>query len=264
MVFVDTHCHLDFNTFDTDRESVLRRALDGGVNRILVPGVDLVSSQRAIRLAESEKAIFVAVGIHPNEARSWKKDSLELLRNLARHPKVVAIGEIGLDFYRDRAPRELQSQIFKEQLGLAAELSLPVVIHSRQAEEDILEILEAWKKVLFASDSGLIEHPGVLHSFSGRQKEAKRAIQARFSIGVTGPVTYPSAHELRETLSSLNLEDLLIETDAPFLTPQAHRGERNEPAYVCFVAEKLAELFNLTPEFVALITTNNAGKIFNW
>jgi len=264
MVLVDTHCHLDFNTFDTDRESVLRRALEGGVNRILVPGVDLVSSQRAIRLAESEKVIFAAVGIHPNDALSWKKDSLEHLRNLAGHPKVVAIGEIGLDYYRDRAPRALQTQIFKDQLGLAAELSLPVVIHSRQAEEDILEILEAWKKALLANHSDLFEHPGVLHSFSGRQKEAQRAIKARFSIGVTGPVTYPNARELRETLWSLNLEDLLIETDAPFLTPQAHRGKRNEPAYVCYIAQKLAELFNMTQENVAIITSNNASRIFNW
>jgi TatD DNase family protein len=264
MEFVDTHCHLDFNTFDTDRGSVLRRAVDHGLRRLLVPGVDLASSQRAIRLAEAEEHVFAAVGVHPNDALSWKKDSLATLRHLAEHPKVVAIGEIGLDYYRDRASMELQARIFNEQLALAAQLGLPVVIHSRQAMEDTLEALETWQQVLVASDSTLSERPGVLHSFSGRLEEAQRAIRANFFIGATGPVTYPNAHELRKTLLSLNLEDILIETDAPFLTPQPHRGERNEPAYVCYVAEKLAEMFDLSLESVASTTTNNANKIFNW
>jgi len=264
MELVDTHCHLDFNTFDNDRDDVLRRAVDCGLSRILVPGTDLPSSLRAIRLAEEEEGIFAAVGVHPNEALSWSEDSLATLRDLAGHPQVVAIGEIGLDYYRDRAPVELQARIFNEQLALAAQLGLPVIIHSRQAMGDTLKTVEAWQQALVASDSPLSEHPGVLHSFSGRQEEAQRAIRANFLIGATGPVTYPNAHELRVTLSSLNLENLLIETDAPFLTPQPHRGERNEPAYVRYVAEKIAEMFNLSPKIVASITTNNAHRIFNW
>ena len=264
MRLVDTHCHLDFNTFDTDREIVLRRAMDLGLSRFLVPGVDLVSSHHAIELAGADAAIFAAVGVHPNEALSWQADSIDILHHLAIHPKVVAIGEIGLDYYRDCAPKELQARIFREQLNLAADLGLPVVIHSRQAMEDTLEILVSWQQAMIASGSVLYEHPGVLHSFSGLLDEAQRAIQANFLIGVTGPVTYPNAHELRKTISSLDLEDLLIETDSPFLTPQPQRGKRNEPAYVCYVAEKLAEIFNLSPESVASTTTNNAGRIFDW
>ena len=264
MILVDTHCHLDFNTFDTDRENVLQRAVERGLVRILVPGIDLESSQRAIQLAEANEPVFAAVGVHPNEALTWREDTLNILHRLTNHPKVVAIGEIGMDYYRDRAPKDLQARIFQSQLELATEVGLPVVIHCRQAIEDILDYLETWQINLVARGSELAKHPGVMHSFSGGREAAKRATQINFLIGVTGPVTYPNAHELRQTISTLKLEDLLIETDAPFLPPQTYRGKRNEPAYVSFVAEKLAELFNLTVDSVASTTTINAGRIFNW
>ena len=264
MILVDTHCHLDFNTFDTDRANVLQRAVDRGLERILVPGIDLESSQRAIQLAVANEQVFAAVGVHPNEALTWREDTLDILHQLTNHPKVVAIGEIGLDYYRDRAPKDLQARIFQAQLDLATEVGLPVVIHCRQAIEDILEYLETWQLNLVAQGSGLVMRPGVLHSYSGGRDAARRATQVNFLIGVTGPVTFPNANELRQTISSLKLEDLLIETDAPFLTPQPYRGKRNEPAYVYYVAEKLAELFNLAVDSVASTTTINAGRIFNW
>ena len=260
----DTHCHLDFDAFDGDRDEVISRARDAGVVRMLNPGIDLSSSSKALRLAEMYEEVFVACGVHPNDALSWDGETEQTLRQMVNHPKVVAIGEIGLDYYRDRAPRDLQKQILVKQLALAAEAVLPVVIHNRQAAEDTLDLLSAWYIDLVISGSRLAAQPGVLHSFSGDQEVATRAIAMNFMIGITGPITYRNADDLRNIVSSIPLSALLIETDAPFLTPQPRRGERNEPVYVAWVAEKIAELHYLPVKEAMEQTTANSYKLFHW
>lgn len=261
---VDTHCHLDFNTFENDREAVLERALDAGVVKILNPGIDLSSSWAAIKLAENHAAVYAAVGIHPNDTLSWRPSSIRDLEELARHPKVVAIGEIGLDYYRDRAPQALQRQIFLQQLSLAAELDLPVVIHNREATADILDILIKWSAELSLSRPNLAQNPGVLHSYSGDLHSAYVATSNGFKIGFTGPITYKNATGVRQVAAELSDDDILIETDSPFLTPQPKRGTRNEPSYVKYVAEKLAVVKNTTFDTIAKKTTANAEKLLKW
>ena len=263
-MFTDTHCHLDFSAFDDDRDAVLDRARHAGLQRILNPGVDLPSSRAAITLGDRYEEVYVACGVHPNDALTWNAHTLSELRQLTSHPKVIAIGEIGLDYYRDRAPHDLQKRIFQDQLALAAEINLPVVIHSRQAMRDILQLLADWQSELIRKNSPLAGCPGVLHSYSGDLQEARQAIELNFMIGVTGPVTYQKADDLRQTLSQVPLSSLLIETDAPFLTPHPHRGERNEPAFVRFTALKLAEIHHVTVDTLAEKTTSNSQKLFNW
>ncbi len=260
----DTHCHLDFDAFNGDRDAVISRARDAGIVRILNPGIDLNSSHAAIMLAEKYEEVFVACGVHPNDAHSWSDDTLQALKQIANHPKVAAIGEIGLDYYRDRAPRDMQKHILVQQLALAAEVGLPVVVHNRQASEDILDLLSAWHADLVTSGSPLAEHPGVLHSFSGDEGVARRAIDLNFMIGITGPITYKNAEDLRQTVSSIPISVLLVETDAPFLTPQARRGERNEPAYVAWVIDKIAEIHSLPVQVVMEQTIANSNKLFHW
>jgi TatD DNase family protein len=263
-VLTDTHCHLDFNRFDEDRPQVLARAWAAGVTRVLNPGIDLESSRSAIDLADENKNVFAAVGVHPNSALTWNGSTLAELEVLARHPKVVAIGEIGLDYYRDRAPRELQKQVFLAQLELAASLELPVVIHNRQSTEDMLEILVEWQKRLEDGGNTLAGQPGVLHSYSEEVDPALRAIEHNFFIGFTGPVTFHNAADLQHVAATLPIEQVLIETDAPFLAPHPFRGKRNEPARVQLVAQKIAELKKQPFNSIARVTTENAARLFNW
>jgi len=266
----DTHCHLDFNKFDPDRSAVLERAARAGVERILIPGLTLTSSRAAVKLAESHPMLFAAVGIHPTETSNVERSTLEQLRNLAQHPKVGAIGEIGLDYYWDAAPHDLQQRALQAQLDLAAELGLPVVIHLREKGDapdgpcasDLLNILEKWGTGLRSRGEALAERPGVLHSFSGSLETARRAIGLGFYIGVTGPVTYRK--DRQELIAALPLERLLIETDSPFLAPAPHRGKRNEPAFVALIADKIAALHQCTIEQVAIATSANANSLFGW
>jgi len=264
MEVTDTHCHLDFNLFDDDRDEVLERAGNAGLIRILNPGIDLSTSRTAISLSEIYPEVFVAVGIHPNEALSYTQNTIKQLRSIAQHPKVIAIGEIGLDFYRDYAPIDLQKRIFREQLYLAAELSLPVVIHNREATNDILDILESWQSELNATESALAFRLGVLHSFSGDILDASRAVALGFKIGITGSVTFNNSRKLHEVVSGLHLDHMLIETDAPFLTPHPHRGQRNEPAHVLYIAQMIGRLKNEALDVVTNITTQNAVALFHW
>jgi TatD DNase family protein len=240
------------------------RAGDDGVIRILNPSINLNSCRAALSIADGSDIVYVAVGVHPNDALSWNEDTVAQLKHMAEHPRVVAIGEIGLDYYRDRAPRELQARIFVEQLSLAAELGLPVVIHNRQATKDVMRILSDWQHDLERKGSSLASRPGVLHSFSSDEEAAQLAIAKNFFIGITGPVTFRNADELRNIVSSLPLDRLLIETDAPFLTPHPYRGKRNQPAYVKYVAEKIAEVRGESFNEVASNTTTNANALFNW
>ncbi len=261
---IDTHCHLDFNSFDPDREAVLQRAWETGVTRILVPGIDLSSSRKALELAQEHPQLFAAVGVHPNDAQTWQETAAEELIELASHPKVIAIGEIGLDYYRDYSPKDLQLQVFTSQLEVAKELKLPVVIHNRLASKDLLNALQEWKDDLIKSNSPLANRPGVLHSFSDNLDVAIMAIELGFYIGFTGPITYKSAEELRRVAAGVTLEKILIETDAPFLAPQPKRGMRNEPAFVYFVAEKLAEIHQRPVDEVAEQIKVNAETLLRW
>ena len=264
IIITDTHCHLDFHAFDADRVEVLDRARHSGIARILNPGVDLISSQSAVDLAGAQSEVFAAVGVHPNDASIWDINSRSRLVTLAGHPKVVAIGEIGLDYYRDRAPRELQKEIFRQQLEIAREMELPVVIHNRQAGNDLMEMLGAWYAELVENKSPLQERPGVLHSFSGGEELAWQAVSLHFYIGITGPVTFRNAPDLQRVVASLPLESLLVETDAPFLAPHPYRGQRNEPVNVRLVADKIASITNQPLSMVAEVTTANAGRLFKW
>lgn len=270
-MLADTHSHLNFNTFDADRGEVLQRAREAGVVRILNPGIDLPSSNAAVKLAEDYAEVFAAIGVHPNDALSWNDSSITELRNLAQHAKVAAIGEIGLDYYWKKAPIDLQQQIFRDQLNLAAEIGIPVVIHVRdtnpdesQAMVDCLKILDAWIAGLLDDRNALADNPGVLHSFSGNQEDARRAVSLGFYIGMTGPLTFPKSLVMQLVAASVPLERLLLETDAPFLTPQPHRGQRNEPAYVRYVAEKIAQLRDYTYQDVIGTTTDNSVRLFDW
>ena len=273
MPLTDTHCHLDFKAFDNDRSGVLARAWEAGLERILVPGVDLASSRAAVRLAQAHPRVYAAVGVHPNSSLTWDEQTLGELERLAAHPKVAAIGEIGLDHYRDRSPHHLQRRVFREQLNLAGRLALPVVVHTRNSSpqdraciSDVIHILAEWCAKLRADprSESLAIHPGVAHSFSGNEAEAQQLLKLGFFIGITGPVTFKNAVELREVMASIPLERLLIETDGPFLTPHPYRGKRNEPAYVRFVVEKIGEVHNQPPNIVAAKTTANAGRLFQW
>jgi TatD DNase family protein len=258
---VDTHCHLDFDRFDPDRDDVIRRAVEVGVTHIVVPGIDLPASRRAIELAERHEMVYAAVGVHPNSATGFDGRALRTLRELLAHPKVVAVGEIGLDYYRDRTPPDFQRHVFRQQLRLAAEVRKPVVIHSRESTTDVLSILGEWCEEL---SGPLAARPGVLHSFSAIWGDAQVALDLGFYLGFSGPITYKKANETRLVAANAPADRILVETDAPFLTPHPYRGKRNEPAYVRFVAEKLAEVRGETPKRVASHTSDNATALFGW
>jgi TatD DNase family protein len=258
---IDSHCHLDFPQFDQDRDEVLARALEAGLVAIVNPGTDLESSRRALALAERCDAIYAAVGVHPHDASTLDPQTLAELRQLAAHPRVVAIGEIGLDYYRDLSPRAEQRAAFEAQLALAAELGLPVIIHQRESATDVMAALRDW------AAGG---HAGcVLHAFSGDAAMAHEAVALGFYIGVGGPLTFPqrgptgqNARRLPEIVSDLPVECLLVETDAPYLAPHPYRGKRNEPAYVRLVAERLAGLREMPLDALARQVTANAGRLF--
>ncbi len=255
MNLVDTHTHLDFPQFDDDRERVIERASAAGVKAIINVGTDLASSQTAVALAEAYPQIYAAVGVHPHDAKTMTGETLEELRALVSHPRVVAVGEIGLDFYRDLSPRDQQRQVFEQQLALASEVGKPVIVHDRDAHKEVMAILRHWIK------SGH-QPAGVMHCFSGDLTMAKEAIELGFYVSTAGPVTFKNARRLHELVRQLPLEKLLVETDCPYLAPHPHRGKRNEPAYVKFVAQEVAHLKGLTLEEVAHVTSDNARTLF--
>lgn len=255
-MIADTHCHIYAGAFETDRTEVIRRAEEGGVKRMMTPGIDMPTSEAGVALADRFDSVYAAVGVHPHDAETLTDDKLIRLREMAAHHKVRAIGEIGLDYFRNLSPRQAQRQAFEKQLGLAAELRLPVIIHCRDAHDDVLTVLATW------GGGGGVR--GVLHSFSGDKAHLSRALDLGLMIGITGPITFPKAIELREVAAYAPWDSLLIETDAPYLTPEPHRGKRNEPAYVRFVAERLAEVRKSTLAQVAEQTSANANRIFDW
>ena len=254
----DTHCHLSLDQFSDDLDQILDRAQEAGVAHLVVPGIDLETSKRAVEIAEDQNGIFAAVGVHPHNASSYSESTKAQLLELARSPNVVAVGEIGLDFYRGHSPRHRQKAAFIDQLSLARQLDLPVIVHNREAQEDILEVLLEWAPTVARPQKG------VLHAFSGDRQGAERALLSGFFIGVAGPLTYPNAGDLRKIVQDLPQDRLLLETDSPYLPPQPHRGQQNEPAYLPFIAEELGRLTHKEIEKVAADTSENATQLFGW
>ncbi len=253
-MLVDTHCHLDLEHFDADREAVLERARAAGVGRVLVPGIDLPSCRKLLKLAEQYGDVRAAVGVHPNSTRDFSDETVAELRDLAQHPKVDALGEIGIDLHWQTVPLEQQQRAFRCQLELAAELGRPVIIHDRDAHAEVMALLRA-----HAPAAGV-----VLHSFSGEARQAAEAVAAGYWLGVDGPLTYKKSDALRAIFRTVPETCILLETDAPYLTPQPKRGSRNEPAYVRYVAEQLAEVRGTTLAAVGSVTTGNAARLFRW
>lgn len=259
MTLIDTHCHLNFESYDPDRAEVVARAIAAGVTRIINPATDVESGAAAFALTRAYPGLYAAAGIHPNSTANYEPGDLTTIESQARRPKVVAIGEIGLDYYRDWSPKEKQRAAFEDQLALAARLGLPVIIHNREAHDDVIAVLSSWVATLPAD---LRARPGVLHSFSAPRAIAEKALALGFYLGFTGPITYKNADDLRAVAEAVPEDRLLIETDGPFLTPQKHRGQRNEPAYVAYVAERLAALRNVSTAVIHEATTRNAERLF--
>jgi len=256
MSIIDTHSHLDMTDFEVDCDAVITRAIGAGVNRIITAGTSVKSSEKAVALAKIYPQVYAAVGIHPHEAADIQKADIAMIAGLANNPKVVALGEMGLDFYRNYTPRDSQYQTFKWQLELAGDLRLPVIIHARQSTKEMLEILSDWVKKSHAGS------PGVIHCFQDTITAAKSYLEMGFYLAFGGYIGYPNSH-LAEVIKTIPEDRLLVETDAPYLPPQKYRGQRNEPAYITLTVEKLVEILGTSAEKVAWQTTENAMRLFN-
>ena len=249
---IDTHCHLYYDDFKPDWDEMLRRAEEAGVSGMIAVGADAPSSRQAVEIAKSYPHIYCTVGIHPHDAQGVDEATIISLAELARtSPKCVAIGEIGLDFFRDRSPRDEQKRLFRRFLQLSRQLDKPVVIHDREAHSETLNMIR---------EEGVTR--GVMHCFSGDTVFARQCLEQGLYLSITGTVTFPSNQQLRDVVAAVPIERLLLETDCPYLAPVPHRGKRNEPAYTRITAEKVAQIKRLTLEDVARITTMNAGKLF--
>ncbi|MBI9047786.1 MAG: TatD family hydrolase [Anaerolineaceae bacterium] len=259
--FYDTHCHLYMKHFGNEVDQVVQNTWNEGVSNILVPGIDIQTSKTAIKLAEKYEYVYAAVGIHPHDADSVPSDWQEQLIQLSAHPKVVAIGEIGLDFYRNYSPADIQKEIFQSQLEIALQVQKPIIFHERNSALEIWQILENFTERFISTFN---KEWGVFHSFGSTMEFAMRAIENKLMIGVSGPITYKTAHEKRNVIAALPLTSLLLETDAPYLTPHPHRGKRNSPEYIPIIAEKISELKQCKIEDVGNITSSNADRLFSW
>jgi TatD DNase family protein len=252
-MFIDTHAHLFYKNFDGEFEQIIDRANKAGVDFIIVPGTDLSTSHQAIELADKYDCVYATVGVHPHDSKDWDNSIAGKLEKLAENKKVVAIGEIGLDYFYDFSPRDIQLRAFEEQIQLALKLNLPVIIHNRESNDDIMNIARKYK------DSGLRAQ---YHCFAGSVADARELVEMHHYISFPGIVTFKNAESVRKVLSRVAIENLLLETDSPFMTPVPHRGQRNEPAYISFIAEKIAEIHNLKIADVGKATTYNAYKLF--
>ncbi|MCD6418401.1 ribosomal RNA small subunit methyltransferase A [bacterium] len=249
--FIDTHAHLNFEQFDEDRAEVIRRALELGIERIIVPSVNLKDSSEIVELCEKHPQLWAAVGIHPNECENLPENWLETLEHLALHPKVVAIGEIGLDYYRDFSSRERQIEVFKRQIRIARKMNLPMIIHIREAHDDVKKIIEEENF-----------YKGVFHSFSGDENFLEWAVEKNFYTGIGGVITFKNFKK-EFLIKKIPLERILLETDCPYLSPHPFRGERNEPSRIPIIAERLAEILQEDVKTIAKASTNNASKLFD-
>jgi len=252
MPLVDTHCHLDSGQFDADRDAVIERALAAGIERMMAIGTgegppDL---EVAIRLADAHPFIYATIGVHPHDASKATEETFARLRELAAHPKMLAIGEIGLDYHYDFSPRDVQREVFERQLDLAREAGKPIVIHTREAWEDTLDVLRAhWRG------------EGVMHCFTGDARQAREALDLGFYLSFGGVLTFPKAEALREAARIAPEDRILVETDCPYLAPVPHRGKRNEPAFVAETARRLAEVRGCTVDAIAETTTRNFERL---
>jgi TatD DNase family protein len=249
----DTHCHLNHEDYARDLSDVLRRAQYASVSHIVCASYDLESSLRAVELAGENRMISASVGVHPHDADTFSPEIEDRLKALASEEKVVAIGETGLDYYRDLSPRDAQQAAFRRHIRLAVELDLPLIIHSRDAQQDVIRIL---------AEEGLPPRGVVMHCLPSDPEFAGKSLEMGCYVGIGGPVTFQNAGTLREIVAGVPLDRLLLETDAPYLTPHPYRGKRNEPSYLPLVAEKIAEIKAITPAEVAEITTSNARTLF--
>lgn len=252
-MLIDTHTHLNVDRFAEDREEVIARALDSGVKRMINIGFNRETIPSSIQLAEQYDFIYSSVGWHPQDAIHMGPDDLQWIESLCEHPKVVAIGEIGLDYYWDTSPKDIQHTVFREQIRLARRLNKPIIIHNREAHEDIVRLLKEEK----ASEVG-----GVMHCFSGDWEMAQQCLDMNFYISFGGPITFTNAKLPKEVLAKVPLDALLLETDAPYLTPHPHRGKRNESSYMRLIAQAAADIKQLSLTEIAEITTRNAQRLF--
>ncbi len=252
-MFIDSHTHLFLPNFDSDLDDVINRAKNAGVEYMLIPATDIPTSKQAIALAEKYDFIYAAVGIHPHDSKDWDDNFINEIRTLANHPKVVAIGEIGLDYFYDFSPREKQLAAFDAQIKLAIELAKPIIIHNRESNDDVMNFARKYKNTSLRAQ---------YHCFAGTVENARELVEMGHFISFTGNVTFKKADSIRNVVKSVDIENMLIETDSPFLTPVPHRGKRNEPAYVKLVAEKIAEIHNLSVKDVARTTSYNVHKLF--
>ena len=253
-MFIDTHVHLNANQYDEDLQQVIERAIEAKVEKMVVVGFDRKTIERAMKLADEYEFIYAVIGWHPVDAIDCTPEDLEWIEQLAAHPKVVGIGETGLDYYWDKSPKEVQQALFRKQIHLAQKLKLPIIIHNREATGDVVKILR---------EENAASVGGVMHCFSGSVETARECIDLNFMISLGGPVTFKNARMPKEVAKEIPLEHLMIETDAPYLAPHPYRGKRNEPSYVPLVAEEIARQKELTIDEVAQATTSNAIKFFN-
>ncbi len=256
-MLIDTHCHLTMPDFDADRSDVIQRAIDAGISHMITVGTDIEDSKRAIALAEGYEFIYAAVGIHPHDARDITdiENVSDTIKKLASKKKVVALGETGLDYHYMHSPAEIQQEHFRLEINLAKSLGLPVIVHSREAKEDTLRILKEEKVEVTG---------GVLHCFSGDMDMAEKALNMGLYISFSGVITFRNAKKMPDIVKAIPLDRILIETDAPFLTPVPHRGKRNEPAYVKYMAEKIADIKGISLEELGKTITDNAARLFRF
>ena len=252
-MLIDSHAHLEMPEFVQDRKDVIQRAYKNGIDCIITIGIDIEACQQAIALAEEFEFVYAVLGVHPHNAKDIDEETYHILRNLTRHDKVCALGEIGLDFFRNLSPQDVQIKRFKELIALARELKLPIVVHDRDAHQETLSILKEEKA---------FEVGGVIHCFSGDYEMATKCLDMGFYISIPGTITFSKSTSLQELVRSIPLEWILIETDSPFLAPIPFRGKRNEPSYVRYVADKIAQIKNLDFEEVASVTSQNAKALF--
>lgn len=252
-MLIDTHVHLNADQYDEDLQQVIDRAQQAGVDRMIVVGFDEKTIKRTMELIDRYDFVYGVIGWHPVDAIDFTDEYYDWIKELAKHPKIVAIGEMGLDYHWDKSPKDIQKEVFKRQIQLAKEVQLPIVIHNREATGDVVDIL----KSEHAEEVG-----GVMHSFSGSPETCDEIIKLNFIISLSGPVTFKNAKQPKEVAKHVPLDKLIVETDAPYLTPHPYRGKRNEPAYVKLVAEEIAALREITYEELAEATTVNAERLF--
>jgi TatD DNase family protein len=252
-MLIDSHAHLEMPDFERDLEQVIQRAKESGVGYIFTVGTEKKDWKKALKIADSHLSIYAILGVHPHNAKEIDDQTYPTLREHCRNGKVKAYGEIGLDFFRNLSPRDIQLKRFREQIGLAKELGLPIVVHDREAHRETLEILRSEN----AEECG-----GIIHCFSGDDEMARACMDMGFYISIPGSITFKNAESFREMVKKIPLESLLIETDAPFITPEPFRGKRNEPGYVRYTAQKLAEVKKVSFEKVAEVTTENALRVY--